>query len=235
MSSLSNPSAVYSTETAVNSEERSRVRWREARRIRIVACTLIVALVALLMSRPVRAQMNWIPDAGNPINGPFAFNNVPSVLYDEDRQIWRAWYGVTPGSGAIGYAESEDGVQWQPDPPDVVLSPESGAAWESCGKWAPSVIHDPAYPSAVVDDEGEPYAYQMWYNGYDCADDGQIGYVVSHDGRNWVRPVQEPVLTTGGPGDWDRSWIHIPRVLYDEVVIGNPIESLELHRVGNLG
>lgn len=182
---------------------------------RIDVCAITIALT-LLTSGSVRAQMNWFPDVDNPIGSPFGENNVPSVVYDGE--VWRAWYAPQPALD-LEYAESKDGVDWRPDPAEVVLAVESGAPWESCAKWAPSVIYDPEHPSTFVDEDGgEPYAYQMWYNGFDCRPAEAvraIGYVVSHDGSNWVRPVEEPVLATGGPGDWDQSWVHLPNVLYD--------------------
>ncbi len=56
-----------------------------------------------------------------------------------------------------------------------------------------------AFP-IVVQDGG---VYRMWYTGGPWACEG-FGHAVSADGINWARqPLWEPVLESGGPGDWD--------------------------------
>lgn len=182
-----------------------------------------VVLVLLLTSSAAQAQTNWAPHGENPIGSPFLQNNVPSVVYDEDLHLWRAWYGRMAANRVdIAYAKSKDGVEWYvPQGIDIVLADESGAAWKNCGKWSPSVIFDPAHPALIDNVE---YDYQMWYTGWcglgrhpcdPCPGrvDSQIGYAVSHDGESWI-PSEEPVLTSS-LDDWDAWGMHMPSVVRD--------------------
>ncbi len=90
----------------------------------------------------------------------YAFSR-PCVVKDED--VYRMWFSARGLTYRIGYAESDDGVQWQRK------DEEAGIA--SSGEWDSEMQ---AYP-AVVDVAGQRY---LLYNGNDYGRTG-IGWAVA--------------------------------------------------------
>ena len=102
----------------------------------------------------------WEKYPGNPVlsdglgdvwDGDFV--SQPTVLYDGTQ--YRMWYAGYDGTDVkIGYAISDDGIEWDKDASNPVLD-ESGS-WESIGVNSPTVVLD-------------GNTYRMWYTGYDGA------------------------------------------------------------------
>jgi hypothetical protein len=114
----------------------------------------------------------------------------PAVIKDNDTlRMWytgfdRSAWGGNP-IGNIGYAWSLDGIEWNRDSENPVLSGE--LSWEAGTVMTCAVIKD-----------GE--ILKMWYGANNYAP-GTIGYATSIDGKIWNKhPV--PVLEVG-ISDWD--------------------------------
>ena len=108
---------------------------------------------------------------------------APAVIYNPP--LWQMWYvGYSDAAGSqIGYATSEDGVNWEKYPGNPVFTPSIFDQWESNGVNAPYVIF-------------ENGIYHLWYSSHP---DGSIGYAASADGIHWERysdnPIIEPYVT----------------------------------------
>jgi len=138
----------------------------------------------------------------------------PSVLFHEGR--YRMWYVGNSSrtrvqDTAIGYAESEDGIDWAAYPGNPILAPDRlpfGSGWQT-----PRVLFD--------DEEG---VFKMWFVASSGRTEGnravdivqQLGYATSRDGLDWtIHP--EPILLAGrgpcvikdGPGQY-RMWMNAP-------------------------
>lgn len=122
---------------------------------------------------------------------------APTVL--KEGIHYNMWYSGDDGSGPsqIGLATSTDGVNWEKEPNNPVLSP--GAPWESAGLAAASVILDGG-------------AYMMWYTGFDSNGVGRIGCATSVDGVTWTRCSGNPVLVPGAAGGWEDAGVMEPTV-----------------------
>lgn len=163
--------------------------------------------------------INWEKIPGNEVNGsiinigaPGDFDcsgiRGPDVI--KDGTTYRMWYWGFDGTmNRIGYAVSENGIDWQKVPGQctggsVLDSGESGS-FDSNGMRSPSVIK---YGTI----------YKMWYQGSDGLI-GLIGYAESLDGINWTKiPGYETggsVLERGASGKFDDSKVWAPSVLID--------------------
>jgi hypothetical protein len=93
------------------------------------------------------------------------------------------WYSGWDGSIlAIGYADSEDGVQWDKNPSPILEGSYYPNAWdELLGN-----------PSVVFYETG----YHMWYvGGRYSALEPQVGYAFSTDGVQWTKHRGNPVIS----------------------------------------
>ena len=130
----------------------------------------------------------------------------PCVIYDDG--IYRMWYtGFSRDwRGSIGYAESQDGINWEKHDGPVLVGEEW---WEDFVVGVPAVIK-------------RDTLFEMWYGAIsieDMADDTvdtvSIGYATSRDGMNWVKYNENPVLTTYYPTyDPDSGGPWAPSVLF---------------------
>ena len=118
--------------------------------------------------------------------------------------------GYETGPGRIGFARSRDLRHWEEF--GGVLEPEQGGAWERGG----------LYKSWLLEHDG---LFYVFYNAKDHDLFGstavppewieQTGVAVSSDLVTWERLSVEPVLTVGGPGDFDERFASDPCVLRD--------------------
>lgn len=103
---------------------------------------------------------------------------------------------------SIAISESKDGLHWSD--PEIVLSPDTTAGWET----------ELNRPVVVKRKDG----YHMWYTGQTWSNgrDGrsQIGYATSTDGRHWTRKSRKPVLAPQLA--WEKTAVMCPHVLWDE-------------------
>lgn len=118
--------------------------------------------------------------------------------------------GYETGPGAIGFVRSRDLRTWERVGGE--LRPEDGGPWEQGG----------LYKSWLLEHDG---LFYLFYNAKDVDDFGstavppawveQTGLAVSRDLVTWERYGDNPVLATGGPGDFDERFASDPCVLRD--------------------
>lgn len=133
--------------------------------------------------------ISWTKYHGNPVF-PNSLRSLqildyPCVLLD--RGTYKMWYTsqiVDNGLYMVFYATSDDGIRWTARP-SPVLQPEIGA-WDSFGLYNPTVISDGS-------------SYWLWYSTHPG-----IGYATSKDGISWTKSNNNPILSRGPPGSWDR-------------------------------
>lgn len=109
-----------------------------------------------------------------------------------DGTTYKMWYtgGGSERRGAIGYANSSDGVSWTKYSGNPVLTHGNGG-WDGWSVVSPSVLK-------------EGTAYKMWYCAQSVSNGKQhIGYATSSDGVSWTKYSSNPVLAPGGNGGWD--------------------------------
>jgi predicted GH43/DUF377 family glycosyl hydrolase len=143
------------------------------------------------------------PEAGTLFGGVLE----PTVIYDQDEAMFKMWYatlGLEDGhtfstwSGRIGYATSQDGINWERQKePVFVVGPAD--AWDSDWVSHTHVIEDPT-----------GNGYHLFYAG-ESGEQGiyGIGHAFSRDGVTWERNPHNPILQsergtwnstlTGGP------------------------------------
>lgn len=118
----------------------------------------------------------------------------------KDGGVYRLWYsGHDKYKYRIGYAESEDGINWKRSDKNPVMDTGTEGSWDSsCA----------AYPS-IIKDGG---IYKMWYYGYGKDMPPSIGYATSKDGIYWER-YPDAVLSPGNTGMWDSYFVGYPSVI----------------------
>jgi len=139
------------------------------------------------MSEPEAGR--WMKYSGNPVlGGSLGTCFDMSVHVEGDRH--RMWFSWRPKHG-IGYAESDDGLNWTPKQ-DLVLAQ---------GPW-----REVTRPYVLVEEDG----LTMWYSAKDD-DRVVICWATSADGLNW-RP-QGVAIAPEEP--WEKSAVMCPSVLRD--------------------
>ena len=125
----------------------------------------------------------------------------PFVLRENGQyKMWYVGIETTALLSRIGYATSQDGINWTKHQSNPVLEPGT-ASWESAAVSHPSVM---------------PYSngYKMWYSGSSAVLQTAIGYATSPDGINWQKDtLNNPVLLPGAGGQWDHL-VYGPEVCY---------------------
>lgn len=144
------------------------------------------------------SQFRWTKDANNPVmsgGGNDSWNKhvfVPCVLYNTDSARYEMWFGASPNNAypyKVGFATSDDGVNWTPHP-SPVLEPDTDS-------WDESTV----LSARVIRKNGQ---YKMWYSGW-SPDNliGGIGYATSADGINWVKDTQNNPVFLPGSAAWE--------------------------------
>ena len=112
------------------------------------------------------------------------------------------WYwGNSKGISQIGYATSQDGVNWEKYSENPILLTGSSGSWDEIEAGFPS-IH---YQDGI---------YKMWYTGKSTNSSYALGYATSSDGINWKRYGSNPIIS-GTAGSWDEQGVLGARVLFD--------------------
>ncbi len=128
----------------------------------------------------------------------------PSVLYDESTQQFRMWYsaGEIYEPNAIGYATSENGLEWQKYSDNPIFKPGI-MDWEKDRVTGCQVFQDKDW-------------YYMAYIGFQNVNNAQIGLARSQDGiLNWQRHQDNPIILRGMAGTWDADSAYKPFTIYD--------------------
>ena len=151
----------------------------------------------------------WTKHPSNPVLEPgesghwdSAYRGQAAVI--KDGSTYKMWYSGGPSSGSwqVGYATSNNGLDWSVHAGNPVLHAGGPGSWDEMECDGPTVIKDGA-------------TYKMWYFGCDadylvCS----IGYATSPDGVNWTKHPGNPVLQATA-GSWDKSGLSQPRVIKD--------------------
>jgi predicted GH43/DUF377 family glycosyl hydrolase len=140
------------------------------------------------------AEREWIKYAGNPVLGR-SLGTCFDVSVDVSGARHRMWFSWRPRRG-IGYAESSDGLDWQPRD-KVVLAPDPDDPAESVEITRPYVLV-----------EGD--SLTMWYSAHGV-DQVTIARATSSDGLNWDRGGV--VLEPAEP--WEKAALMCPSVVRD--------------------
>jgi predicted GH43/DUF377 family glycosyl hydrolase len=168
----------------------------------------------------VHAQVEWTKYSNNPILSPGVYNGVssygvsgsfdarhawmPMVIFDNG--LYKMWYvgyeGVHYGKYSIGYAVSEDGINWCPYERNPVLRPGNPGSFDDGFIWGGTVLK--------LNDE-----YRMYYGAYsNSRGKWSIGFAGSQDGIHW-RKIPEALIPAGPPGSWDQDGPNAPCVMRD--------------------
>jgi len=135
----------------------------------------------------------------------------PTVMFDADDQLWKAWWSVviTSDCMAIGtasddhevdikYAESSDGIHWSIQAEPVMRSHGATTAWDYTTVETPTVVKD---NSARAEQR-----YAMIYSGGNNADlmilgqtGWQLGLAYSSDGKSFTRLADSPYASAATP------------------------------------
>lgn len=146
---------------------------------------------------------HWSRYEGNPILGDDFGETYDISMVHLDNGKLRMYLSIR-NIRAIGYTESDDGINWG----EIVsiLTPRPGVEWE-----------DDVNRPMVLYHDGK---FEMWYTalhyfnpedrGFDVS--GSIGYAVSDDGINWTR-LDRPVLTADA--GWENGRTQCPHVMYE--------------------
>lgn len=186
--------------------------------------TIAIATIILLsgcVEEPPVASGEWEKFEGNPVlahgpDGAWDYHKTdPTVLKDNGR--YKMWYGTANQEGkhtVIGYAESDNGIDWVKNPEPVLL-PGPDDSWDAG-------YEDMETPTVIIDEEAAPEErYKMWYSaflgpaGKPETELFRIGYATSPDGINWNKYKEGPVLDLGDKEkvDWDGWTVTDPMVI----------------------
>lgn len=171
----------------------------------LFAAILTLAIFLCLPFASIVAQTNFMKHTGNPIlplgsAGEWDDTEAAFAHVFYDGSTYQMWYSGAPTDNnyRIGYAISTDGITWNKNASNPVLSPNNSGNFDNAQVWMPWVLFDGT-------------RYEMWYAGN--VGNGGIGYITTTDPTDWTRQRTTPVLTGGGSGAWDNS-VYGPVVLH---------------------
>ena len=141
-------------------------------------CLMLVAAVLVIPS-VVTAQTEWVEDPANPVIAPAdpgawdGGERYPLAVIKVDGIYHLYFNGQETGSPFlesydIGHATSTDGVSWEMDQANPVLTRGAEGEWDDLSLWGSAVIHDES-------------GFRMWYSGSNV-DSFRPGYATSVDG-----------------------------------------------------
>lgn len=134
------------------------------------------------------AATDWEAD----INRPVVVKNTAG---------YHLWYtGQAREHSWIGYATSPDGVTWNRQSAQPVLSPE--APWEKVAVMCPHVEWDAAARQ-----------FRMWYSGGEQYEPDAIGYATSPDGLHWTKDEANPIFRADPMRAWEQHKVTACQVL----------------------
>ena len=171
------------------------------------AIFLAIAVLMLWANVSITTPIKWVKYPINPVldlGDTWDDTHVyaPNVLFNGTK--YQMWYAGFDGSNdRIGYATSNDGIDWNKHDNPVLDLGESGT-WDDTHVAHANVLFDGTDPDAP---------YKMWYTGND-GKNLRIGYATSNDGIDWNKH-DNPVLDFGESGTWDDWYVFSPTVLFD--------------------
>jgi predicted GH43/DUF377 family glycosyl hydrolase len=173
----------------------------------------LLLIVFLLLQLSSIAQTKWNKYTGNPVldvASPGEWDSWrvghPDVYFDGT--TYKMWYTGTmptgPPYGLVGLATSTDGINWDKDTSNPILTGDSGA-WDS---------EQVGLPVVIFNDN----TYKMWYGGLDANFNFRIGYATSPDGITWEKHVGNPVINIGSTGSWEEIGVVPSSVIFDGAI-----------------
>ncbi len=113
---------------------------------------------------------------------------------------WHFWYsgGQTQVGDGIGYASSEDGINWTKDPDNPLIHKIDGVDWRDNRTYTPSVIFSPTR----FDGNGGDSLFKMWFTGRTTTPSSNyaIGYASSREPALALEKSSQPTGQVR-PGD----------------------------------
>lgn len=128
----------------------------------------------------------------------------PHVLWDGGQKLFRMWYsaGEQYEPDAVGYATSQDGIQWKKRGDGPVFMADPAKRWEQHKVTAVQVLQHGDY-------------FYMFYIGFENVNLARIGIARSRDGvTNWERLPANPIISPD-KGKWDGDACYKPFAIYD--------------------
>jgi len=172
---------------------------------------LLLVVVMMVIPGLVSAQTEWVDDPTDPVIGPpdpgawDSADRNPLAVINVDSTYHLFFNGGTGGSPLflgydIGHATSSDGVIWEMDPANPVLTRGAEEEWDDETLWGLAVIHDES-------------GFRMWYSGGD-GDVMRAGYATSPDGTTWAKHPGNPVIDVGPSGSFDDDGVNPEAVIF---------------------
>ncbi len=155
-------------------------------------------------------KLEWKKYNGNPVldignEGEWDDKGVALSIVIIRDNTYHMWYtGIQDDLiTSIGYATSNDGINWKKYKNNPVLSENIEPTWKkSSSSLFPSVIFDGGQ-------------YHIWYGSLDNIwEEGKIGHATSTDGINWKKDKNNPVVNTFPKGHWGDKVVGAPSVFY---------------------
>jgi len=141
--------------------------------------------------------VNWTEYEDNPVlerSGEWDSWGIYAPYVIKNGDTFEMWYsGVTinsPWAHQIGYASSEDGINWTVSEENPILEPGPGYSWDGARVGSPVVLH--------TNDQ-----YLMWFTGSNPNLGLHIGFANSDDGISWQKDPDNPILANGEYNQWD--------------------------------
>jgi predicted GH43/DUF377 family glycosyl hydrolase len=159
-------------------------------------------MVGLVLCVPglVVAQTEWVSDPVDPVLGPGdpgawdGGNRYPLEVIEVDGTYHLYFNGQPEGAPFlleydIGHATSADGVTWEMDPANPVLTRGAEDDWDDGALFGVAMVHDGS-------------GFRMWYAGCD-GEYCRTGLASSPDGSSWTKHQDNPLIDVGSTGSFD--------------------------------
>lgn len=114
---------------------------------------------------------------GNSADWDGFFSTSASVIKTQHK--YHMWYSGSPDGGGnikgIGYASSDDGINWVRAPTNPIFYVTDGKAWRNIRTYACSVLFDPNNFNAPSDNS----VLKMWFSGLSSTNVYSVGYATA--------------------------------------------------------
>ncbi len=175
---------------------------------------------SLFLKEQLFSQITWQKYTNNPVLSSGVFNGVsaygidgsfdsrqawmPAVIHDNGiyKMLYVGYENYYSRQYSIGYAISEDGINWFPYQKNPVLKRGITGSFEESFIWGGTVLKDTT-------------GYRLYYGGFNSLWKASIGLATSPDGIHWTKYSNNPVLVHGLSTGWDGDAVHSPCVIRD--------------------
>lgn len=177
--------------------------------------TAVMVGVLIVVPGIVIGQTEWVDDPADPVLGPAEpgewddGERYPMQVIEVDGTYHLFYNGQPEGTGQfeaaeVGHATSTDGVAWELDPANPVLTLGAAGEWDDNALWGVAIIHDES-------------GFRMWYSGFD-ADEvlGRVGYATSSDATTWTKHTGNPIMDVGPTGSFDDEIVMPGTVIFED-------------------